>query len=150
MSMTQEEAVELLRDTPIDIRSTREDDIHTLYATAQMMAIDALRHVSREQDLEDENMELKRRIVNWRKYMAPTREKVEKVWRGEWITKHYVDGILEGTNFDECSKCGYQRVFENPELKTKYIFCPNCGAPMTDEAVQMVMERINKMEGMKK
>ena len=27
-----------------------------------------------------------------------TREQVEKVWRGEWITKHYVDGILEGTN----------------------------------------------------
>lgn len=49
MSMTREEAIELLRDTPIDIRSTREDDIHTLYATAQMMAIDALRPVSREQ-----------------------------------------------------------------------------------------------------
>lgn len=71
-----------------------------------------------------------------------SREQVEKVWKGERITKHYVDGILEGTNFDECSKCGYQRVFENPELKTKYIFCPNCGAPMTDEAVQMVMERM--------
>ena len=70
-----------------------------------------------------------------------SREQVEKVWKGEWIAKHYVDGILEGTNFDECSKCGYQRVFENPELKTKYIFCPNCGAPMTDEAVEMVLER---------
>ena len=76
-----------------------------------------------------------------------SREQVEKVWRGEWITKHYVDGILEGTNFDECSKCGYQRVFENPELKTKYIFCPNCGAPMTDEAVQMVMERMETLYG---
>ena len=75
-----------------------------------------------------------------------SREQVEKVWRGEWITKHYVDGILEGTNFDECSKCGYQRVFENPELKTKYIFCPNCGAPMTDEAVQMVMERMEALK----
>ena len=70
-----------------------------------------------------------------------SREQVEKVWKGEWIAKHYVDGILEGTNFDECSKCGYQRVFENPELNTKYIFCPNCGAPMTDEAVEMVLER---------
>lgn len=74
-----------------------------------------------------------------------SRERVEKVWRGEWITKHYVDGILEGTNFDECSKCGYQRVFENPELKTKYIFCPNCGTPMTAEAVQMVMERLEAL-----
>lgn len=40
--MTKEEAIKILRDTPIDIRSTREDDILTLYATAQNMAIDAL------------------------------------------------------------------------------------------------------------
>lgn len=36
--MTRDEAIKILRDTPIDIRSTREDDIHTLYATAQGMA----------------------------------------------------------------------------------------------------------------
>ena len=75
-----------------------------------------------------------------------SREQVEKVWRGEWIAKHYVDGILEGTNFDECSKCGYQRVFENPELKTKYMFCPGCGRAMWDEAVQMVMERLEALK----
>ena len=74
-----------------------------------------------------------------------SREQVEKVWKGEWITKHYVDGILEGTNFDECSKCGYQRVFENPELKTKYMFCPGCGRAMWDKAVDMVMERLEEM-----
>ena len=74
------------------------------------------------------------------------REQVEKVWRGEWIPKHYVDGILEGTNFDECSKCGYQRVFENPELKTKYMFCPGCGRAMWDEAVQMLMERLEALK----
>ena len=73
-----------------------------------------------------------------------SREQVEKM-RGEWITKHYVDGILEGTNFDECSKCGYQRVFENPELKTKYMFCPGCGRAMWDEAVDMVMERLEEV-----
>ena len=76
---------------------------------------------------------------------GPTREQVEKT-RGEWITKHYVDGILEGTNFDECSKCGYQRVFENPELKTKYMFCPGCGRAMWDEAVDMVMERLEEVQ----
>ena len=76
-----------------------------------------------------------------------SREQVEKVWRGEWIAKHYVDGILEGTNFDECSKCGYQRVFENPELKTKYMFCPGCGRAMWDEAVEMVMERLEALYG---
>lgn len=41
--MTYEEAFEILRDTPIDIRSAREDDIHTLYATAQNMALDAVK-----------------------------------------------------------------------------------------------------------
>lgn len=41
--MTNREAIEILRDTPIDIRSSREDDIHTLYATAQNIAIDALK-----------------------------------------------------------------------------------------------------------
>lgn len=40
--MTKQEALEVLRDTPIDIRSTREDDIHTLYATAQNIAIDCI------------------------------------------------------------------------------------------------------------
>lgn len=58
--MTREEAIEILRDTPIDIRSAREDDIHTLYATAQNMAIEAL---SREQKkynaICDELVELK-------------------------------------------------------------------------------------------
>ena len=38
--MTNEEAIIILRDTPIDIRSS--DDIYTLYATAQDMAINAL------------------------------------------------------------------------------------------------------------
>lgn len=40
--MTREEAIEILRDTPIAINSSREDDIHTLYAMAQNMAIEAL------------------------------------------------------------------------------------------------------------
>ena len=44
--MTREEAIKILRDTPIDIRSTREDDIHTLYATAQNMAIEALQQTA--------------------------------------------------------------------------------------------------------
>lgn len=49
--MTYEEAIEILRDTPIDIRSSREDDIHTLYATAQNMAIDALAHQDRIEEM---------------------------------------------------------------------------------------------------
>ena len=121
--MTREEAIRQLQSLREHcrsmIRDEHENGIWVRDTEALDLALSALRPVGREQ--------------------------VEKVWRGEWITKHYVDGILEGTNFDECSKCGYQRVFENPELKTKYIFCPNCGAPMTDEAVQMVMERLEAL-----
>lgn len=60
------------------------------------------------------------------------REQVEKVWRGEWIdTKHRTISC-------KCTKCGAVQEYETP-------FCPACGAPMTDEAVQMVMERLEKM-----
>lgn len=65
-----------------------------------------------------------------------SREQVEKVWRGEWI------GIPNMGVYDiACSKCGYStgiRFWSSD-------FCPNCGAPLTDEAVDMVMERLEEM-----
>ena len=129
MSMTREEAIAVLAESKRQNEVMR-DNPSTFWASHQMA--DGVKNAERRIAALDMALSALRPV---------SREQVEKVWRGEWITKHYVDGILEGTNFDECSKCGYQRVFENPELKTKYIFCPNCGAPMTDEAVQMVMGR---------
>ena len=65
-----------------------------------------------------------------------TREQVEKVWRGGWI------GIPNMGVYDiACSKCGYStgiRFWSSD-------FCPNCGAPMTDKAVDMVMERLEAL-----
>lgn len=57
---TPKDAAIILRDTPIDIRSTREDDIHTIYATAMMMAIEVLEDVDkyRWHDLRKEPDEL--------------------------------------------------------------------------------------------
>ena len=43
---------------------------------------------------------------------------------------HYEGGILDGINFDRCSVCGYERVFNDPALKTVFKYCPNCGAKM--------------------
>ena len=65
-----------------------------------------------------------------------SREQVEKVCGGEWkiITTH------NGCTPDQdcvCSRCGASGIPNKP-------FCDSCGAPMTDEAVEMVMER---MEG---
>ena len=68
-----------------------------------------------------------------------SREQVEKVWRGEWIVqqnehKEYIK---------KCSKCGFPISGWWGADK----FCANCGAPMTDEAVQMVMERMEALHG---
>lgn len=66
-----------------------------------------------------------------------SREQVEKVWRGVW--KHYLPPLGAGNIQCRCTKCG-----RTPDVETP--FCAWCGAPMTDEAVEMVMER---WEGMK-
>lgn len=141
MSMTRGEAIKILNDEEIvslvgKFHGGKE---------ALDLAISALRPVSREQDLEAENMELKKRIVNWRKYVSPTREKVEQVWRGEWVgsADGYADGELVYDTWT-CSKCGYVIDEEDdPDMLEK--FCPKCGAPMADEAVDMVMERLEAL-----
>lgn len=55
---------------------------------------------------------------------------VATVRHGRWEEMHYEGGILDGTNFDRCSICGYDRVFDDPALKTVFKYCPNCGAKM--------------------
>ena len=52
------------------------------------------------------------------------------VRHGRWEAMHYEGGILDGTNFDKCSVCGYERIFEDEKLKTAFKYCPNCGAKM--------------------
>ena len=70
-----------------------------------------------------------------------SREQVEKVWRGEWMgsADGYADGELVYDTW-ECSHCGYVIDEEDdPDMLPQ--FCPKCYAAMTDEAVDMVMER---------
>ena len=55
---------------------------------------------------------------------------VVPVRHGRWEEMHYEGGILDGTNFDRCSICGYERVFDDPALKTVFKYCPNCGSKM--------------------
>ena len=59
-----------------------------------------------------------------------SREQVEKVWRG-------------------CEKCNgageYSRYAENLAKILLAKYCPHCGRPLTDEAVQMVMERLEAL-----
>ena len=75
---------------------------------------------------------------------GPTREQVEKM-RGEWIDsdgeKVPVDKYGQPFGWAKCSACG-EYLTASDEYPCKGVFCPNCGAPMTDEAVDMVMERM--------
>ena len=60
-----------------------------------------------------------------------SRERVEKVWRG-------------------CEKCNgageYSRYAENLTKILLAKYCPHCGRPLTDEAVEMVIERMEAIE----
>ena len=66
-----------------------------------------------------------------------SREQVEKVWRGEWTPGDSICPICEKNKFDGL----------DADIWADWMpsFCPNCGAPMTDEAVQMVMERLEEL-----
>ena len=60
---------------------------------------------------------------------GPTSEMVERM-RGEWIST--------GSISCKCAKCNKLE----PKYRTvEYNFCPICGAPMTDEAVDMMLEK---------
>lgn len=141
MSMTREEAITYLQEkydyckSFYDLAAHPEEDYPemTKYLQALQISLSALRPITREQ--------------------------VERI-RGEWVAKHRHRGgfrrvtgvddmgeqrtitIDERCEYDDryCSKCGKQ----SPDNFLN--FCGYCGTPMTDEAVQMVMERINKME----
>lgn len=71
---------------------------------------------------------------------GPTRKMVERFaeeWQG--IADGYADGELVYDMWS-CSNCGY--IIDTDEPDDLPQFCPVCGAPMTDEAVDMVMKRL--------
>ena len=63
-----------------------------------------------------------------------SRERVEKVWRAHWNESTHLGGFVY------CSRCGYNALEAN-----NYTFCPKFGRPFTDEAVEMVMERMEAL-----
>ena len=63
-----------------------------------------------------------------------SREQVEKAWTAEWTVDEFGH---------KCSKCG--EYLPDGEDVRKPQFCPECGRAMTDEAVEMVMERMEAL-----
>lgn len=66
--------------------------------------------------------------------MDITREQVEKMWKGRWITV----SNTTGETWSKCSEC--QKELDG--LEDAYNFCPRCGAPMTDKAVDILWKRL--------
>ena len=113
--MTREEAIKHLRNDwfmSLGGQLCVDEDKKDAFLEAVGMGIKALRPVSREQ--------------------------VEKVWRGEWNQDEHGRVV--------CSRCGSicaigtKNALHNAKKYDR--FCFYCGAPMTDEAMEMVMERL--------
>lgn len=117
MNMTREEAIKALQIEGIEIGGKAKR--LTEFLVALDVAQKALRPVSRDQ--------------------------VEKSWRGcSWCNN-------EGKKPEnwECSLLddrGFSVVVGDEVVWTNAEFCPVCGKPLTDEAVQMVMERMEKIK----
>ena len=123
--MTLEEAIDILREKHDECKSFYDLAAHpeeiypetTKYMLALRVALSALRPVSREQ--------------------------VEKVWRGEWNQDEHGRVV--------CSRCGSicaigtKNALHNAKKYDR--FCFYCGAPMTDEAVDMMLERWKEAVG---
>lgn len=73
---------------------------------------------------------------------TPNREQVEKVWRGEWMALDECSN--EGVYCKRCKKKVYRIEYANEKMRSP--FCPVCGAAQTDEAVEMVMERMEALK----
>ena len=66
-----------------------------------------------------------------------TRERLEKVWGGEWEPGNPICPICGKDKFDGLDADIWADWMPN--------FCPHCGAPMTNKAVDIVMERLEAL-----
>ena len=70
-----------------------------------------------------------------------SREQVEEVWGGEWMALDECSN--EGVYCKRCKKKVYRIEYANEKMRSP--FCPACGAAQKDEAVDMVMERLEAL-----
>lgn len=70
---------------------------------------------------------------------GPTREQVENL-QGEWLSPIFVGQKEANDPRCQCSECGS---IETPLARHR--FCPSCGSPMTDEAVEITLQRLEAL-----
>ena len=117
MSVTREEAAHILEYSRIVSENFTQEAVTATY----VMALAALR--------------------------GPTREQVEKVFPGCRSCKSCRSCVFSINNLKDmpCKKCDPNAEYVLTEYKPSN-FCPVCGKPLTDEAVQMVLERLKGMK----
>ena len=131
--MTREEAISVLAESKRQNEVMR-DNPSTFWASHQMA--DGVKNAKRRIEALDVALTALRPIG---------REQVEKAWRGcSWCNN-------EGKKPEnwECSLLddrGFSVVVGDEVVWTNAEFCPVCGKPLTDEAVEMVINRIEEME----
>ena len=129
--MTREETISILEESKRQNEIMR-DNPSTFWASHQMA--DGVKNAERRIAALDIALTALRPV---------SREQVEKVWRGEWnnINPAVLKAVLKpGVSWVcRCAKCGCPQDY-------KHNFCPNGGAAQTDEAVEMVMERMEEMK----
>ena len=115
--MTREEAIKALNNFPIDFRNSGGFEA----MEALKIAILALRPVSREQ--------------------------VEKVWPRCHKCRTCDSCAYRTIKPEEepCFSCNTD-IYSNYKPEPGRMFCSTCGTPMTDRAVQMVMERLEALK----
>ena len=72
----------------------------------------------------------------------PTREQVEAL-RGDWIDK---PTGRYGQWQTWCSACGKHSGIGGIKNNRHRNFCPNCGCPQTDEAVEILLKRLEALK----
>lgn len=120
--MTQEEAIDILAESKRQNEVMR-DNPSTFWASHQMA--DGVKNAERRIAALDIALSALRPI---------SREQVEKAWTAEWTVDEFGH---------KCSKCG--EYLPDGEDVRKPQFCPECGRAMTDEAVEMVLERMEAL-----
>ena len=66
-----------------------------------------------------------------------TREQVENVWKGKWEPGNPICPICGKDKFDGLDADIWADWMPN--------FCPHCGAPMTDKALEITMKRMEEL-----
>lgn len=85
-----------------------------------------------DQDIADFNRDMNTVRSDLRPVSREQVERIRGTWEpfgGKYLTRK------------KCSRCGW----DGQEHIKFYSWCPNCGSPMTDEAVEMVMERMEAL-----